>query len=321
MEVMMRGPATRFALSMFVLGVLACGGAPATAPPEETAPSVVEAPAEIRIDDVGFATPESVLHDPVSDVYLVSNINGSPTGVDGNGFISRLAPDGDVLELKWIDGEAEGVTLDAPKGMAVIGDTLYVADITHIRFFHRETGEPQGEIEIPGASFVNDLAAGRDGRLIVSDTGVVFGDGGAEDTGTAAVYVIDPEGELTRVASGPELERPNGVVDGLAYDGPVVVPFGGDTVYALDEDGTRLDLATLPAGGLDGVVETGDGRLLVSSWGGGAVYAIDPSGGVDQVADGLPAPADIGYDAGRGVILVPLFNDDAVVFVPVPPLD
>ncbi|HSN57605.1 MAG TPA: hypothetical protein VLT32_23245, partial [Candidatus Sulfomarinibacteraceae bacterium] len=107
----MRGLAMRFALSTVLLGVLACGDASAPTPPEDTAPSVVEAPAEIRTDGVGFATPESVLHEPVSDVYLVSNINGSPTGVDGNGFISRLAPDGAVLELKWIDGEAEGVTL------------------------------------------------------------------------------------------------------------------------------------------------------------------------------------------------------------------
>lgn len=309
------------ALLIVVLVVLAaCGGAP---------PDVAEAPTEaipergtvVRIDDVGFSTPESVLHDPVSDVYLVANINGSPTGVDGNGFISRVAPDGAVLELKWIDGEAEGVTLNAPKGMAVIGDMLYVADITHVRFFHRETGEPQGEIEIPGASFVNDLAAGRDGRLMVSDSGIAFGPEGPEDTGTAAVYVNGPDGELTRVAAGEELERPNGVVDSAAHGGLVVVPFGGATVYVLDEDGMRLDIATLPTGGLDGVVETTDGRLLVSSWGGGAVYAIDPGGEVETVAGGLPAPADIGYDAGRGVILVPLFNDDAVVFVPLPPQD
>jgi hypothetical protein len=56
----------------------------------------------IRVADVGLSTPESVLHDAVADVYLVSNINGSPLGKDGNGFISRLAPDGSLLELKWI---------------------------------------------------------------------------------------------------------------------------------------------------------------------------------------------------------------------------
>ena len=106
------------------------------------------------------------------DVYLVSNINGSPLGADGNGFITRVAPDGTVTNLKWIDGESEVVTLNAPKGMAIIGDTLYVADITHVRFFHRDTGEPLGEIEIPGATFVNDLAAGRGGWLFVSDTDV-----------------------------------------------------------------------------------------------------------------------------------------------------
>jgi streptogramin lyase len=87
-------------------------------------------------------------------------------------------------------------------------------------------------------------------------------------------------------------------------------------VYLLDEDGQRLDLAVLPAGGLDGVVETGDGRLLVSSWGGSAVYEVGPTAAVRTLAEGLPAPADLGYDAARDLVLVPLFNDDAVVLLP-----
>ena len=64
------------------------------------------------IEGVGFQTPESVLYDARADVYLVSNINGNPTGVDGNGFISRVTPSGRVT-VKWIDGAAPGVTLNA----------------------------------------------------------------------------------------------------------------------------------------------------------------------------------------------------------------
>ena len=71
------------------------------------------------IADAGFSTPESVLHDAASDVYLVSNINGNPLDVDGNGSISRVSFDGTVAQLKWIEGGANGVTLNAPKGMAI----------------------------------------------------------------------------------------------------------------------------------------------------------------------------------------------------------
>lgn len=302
------------ALTAFALA--ACGAAPQPLTGEPVSTTGPAPPAEIRVAGVGFATPESVLHDAAADVYLVSNINGSPLDLDDNGFISRLAPDGTVGELRWIDGAAEGVTLNAPKGMAIIGDTLYVADISVVRRFHRTSGEPQGEIAIPGATFVNDLAATRDGSLLVSDTGVVFGPEGAQDTGTAAVYLIDQGDVITTVATGPSLERPNGVLDSTARDGLVVVPFGGSAVYLLDEDGERLDLAVLPAGGLDGVVETGDGRLLVSSWGGSAVYEVGPTAAVRTLAENLPAPADLGYDAVRDLVLVPLFNDDAVVLLP-----
>src|SRR5207245_200099 len=103
----------------------------------------------------GFQTPESILYEPRSDVYLVSNINGDPTASDGNGFISRVAPDGRILELKWIDGTRPGVRLNAPKGMAVAGDTLYVSDITAIRMFDLRTGAPKGAVVILGSTFLN----------------------------------------------------------------------------------------------------------------------------------------------------------------------
>ncbi|MCU0234628.1 MAG: hypothetical protein MUE90_11445 [Thermoanaerobaculales bacterium] len=312
----MRHIAGAAVLALTAVALAACGAAPQPTTGEPASGPGPAPAAEIRVAGVGFATPESVLHDPAADVYLVSNINGSPLDRDDNGFISRLAPDGTVLELKWIDGAADGVTLNAPKGLAIIDDMLYVADIDVVRRFHRESGEPQGEVAIPDASFVNDLAVARDGWLIVSDSGVVFGPDGTLDTGTAAVYLIEPGDVITTVATGPSLERPNGVLDSAARDGLVVVPFGGSTVYLLDEDGERLDLAVLPAGGLDGVVETGDGRLLVSSWGGSAVYEVGATGAVRTLAENLPAPADLGYDAARDLVLVPLFNDDAVVLLP-----
>ncbi len=57
---------------------------------------------------------------------FVSSINGQILDRDGNGYISRLSPDGKVVNAKWVTG------LDAPKGMRSIGDTLWVSDIDEV---------------------------------------------------------------------------------------------------------------------------------------------------------------------------------------------
>ncbi|MGQ0549847.1 MAG: SMP-30/gluconolactonase/LRE family protein, partial [Armatimonadota bacterium] len=211
----------------------------------------------------GFQTPESVLYDPRGDVYLVANINGNPTGTDGNGFISRLSPAGRVLALKWIDGTKQGVTLNAPKGMAVSGATLYVSDITAVRMFDRSTGRFKGSIDIPGSTFVNDLAAGSDGSIYVTDSGWKPD---FSASGTDAVYRIDAQGKVTQVAKGTDLGNPNGIA--VASGGRVLVTTGGPKgeVYELGMGGKRQTVATLPSGGLDGLEVLSGGAFLVSSW-------------------------------------------------------
>src|SRR5712691_7878176 len=115
-----------------------------TATPTPAPPAAAAAPGATELAVVeGFLTPESVLHDPVQDIYFVSNINGSPTAKDNNGFISRVRPDGAVENLKFIEGGHGGVTLNAPKGLAIRGDTLWVADIDVVRSFDAKTGAPR----------------------------------------------------------------------------------------------------------------------------------------------------------------------------------
>ena len=62
---------------------------------------------------------------PDGDRYLVSNINGAPPAKDNNGFISRMAPDGTIEQLRFIAGGTGGATLHAPRGMIIVGDTLW----------------------------------------------------------------------------------------------------------------------------------------------------------------------------------------------------
>jgi sugar lactone lactonase YvrE len=272
------------------------------------------APADAPIQVGGFATPESVLYDPRADVYLVSNINGSPTAADDNGFISRVAPDGRVLDLKWIDGARPEVRLNAPKGMAVVGDTLYVSDITAVRLFSRRTGEPRGAVVILGSTFVNDLAAGRDGTVYITDTGVRPD---FTPSGTDAIYRLS-EGQIGVVARSPDLNHPNGIA--VLPDGTLVVvtfaPAG--EVYTVGPDGTRRNVRRLPAGNLDGVEVLPGRALLVSSWGASAVFRVEPDGMVSTVVSHVPSPADIGYDARRNRVLIPVFTENRIVIHPLP---
>src|SRR3954464_15694699 len=98
--------------------------------------------------------PESARYDRDLDVWFVSNVNGTPTAKDNNGYISRLRPDGTPYNLKFIEGGKKGITLNAPKGLAIKGDTLWVADIDFARAFNKRTGEPITNVST-GAKFLN----------------------------------------------------------------------------------------------------------------------------------------------------------------------
>ena len=279
---------------------------------EEQPAATPETPTAMVIADPAFQTPESVLHDRAGDVYLVSNINGSPTDKDNNGFISRVSPDGAATVGKWIESGVNGVTLDAPKGMAIKGDTLYVADIDNVRLFDRNDGAPLASFAIAGATFLNDMATGPDGTIYVSDSGFKATPEGFAETGSDAVYRLGPGGAATAVAKDPSLGRPNGLF--VDATGIIVVTFGTGQVYRLDPaTGARTDMPPPPAGQLDGVVGLADGSLLVSSWSGSAVYRLIGTDAYGTAVDSVTSPADIGYDTQRGRVLIPSFMENKVV--------
>lgn len=257
----------------------------------------------------GFQTPESVLWDDAADRYLVSNINGKPGDADNNGYISDVSPEGKLTTEKWIEGGKNKVTLNAPKGTGIANGVLYVADIDNVRMFDAKTGAPKGNVKIAGATFLNDIAIGADGKVFVSDTGIKFGDKGPAPTGTDAVWVIE-KGKAKQVAKNKDLKGPNGLLAGA--DGVWVVSFGAPEMYRLDAKGAKQDVTKLPKGMLDGIVQAADGSILVSSWEDNGVYRGKPNGEFTEAFANLKAPADIGLDKKRNRLLVPLFMDNAI---------
>lgn len=282
----------------------------ATARSDSAAP--VAAPARV-VATSGFSTPESVLYDEASDMYFVSNINGNPSQKDGNGFISRLrGEDGGIDSLRFIAGGRDGVTLNAPKGMALAGDTLWVADIDVLRAFDRTTGRPIATVAFsaPRAEFLNDVAVGPDG-IYVTDTGIRFAaDGAMSHPGTDRIFRV--AGRTVSVAvEGDALGRPNGIAWDRARDRFVLAPFGAPVVSTwAPGDSLPARMASGP-GRYDGLAVTSDGRVLVSSWADSSVHVVEGET-MRRLVTQMPSPADFGYDARRNRITIPLFNGNRV---------
>src|SRR2546427_11014661 len=219
----------------------AAAPAPATPP---VAPPVPPPPSATKVLAVeGFLTPESVLHDTVQDIYFVSNTNGSPTAKDNNGFISRVRPDGAVENLKFIEGGRAGVTLHAPKGMALNGDTLWVADIDVVRAFNAKTGALVDSVSLSklGAVFLNDVAVAPTGALYITDTGIKFDDvGNVLHPGPDRIFRIGPDRAVTVALKGDTLGRPKGIAVDPVGKRFVIVQFGGRAVLGWRSEERRV---------------------------------------------------------------------------------
>jgi hypothetical protein len=284
----------------------------AAAVPDSAAAAAATGPSKVE----GFEGPESTKYDAELDVWYVSNVNGSPLAKDGNGYISRLKDDGTVDSLKWIVSGANGVKLDAPKGLALQGDTLWVADITNVRAFNRRSGAPVASIAVKGAKFLNDVAFGPDG-LYVTDTGFEGSAKGFDHTGPDRIYRIAPDRRVSVALDSDSLTGPNGIAWDAAQSRFIVVPFAGNVIRAWRPGGKATEALGTSKGQLDGVEVLGDNRLLVTSWTDSSLFVF-ANGTVTPVATGLPSPADIGVDTKRGRVAIPLLLENRVEFRALP---
>ena len=265
---------------------------------------------KIMVSDVGFATPESVEYYAAKDLYLVTNINGSPFEADDNGFISKLSPDGKVIDLKWIDGASDKVQLHAPKGMTIIGNKLFVADITQLRVFELPSGKQLPSINIEGSSFLNGITAGNGDYAYVTDTGMKPG---FEASGTDAIYKVWANGKVETILKDPNMGRPNGILNdnGDIY----VVFFSTAKMIKIDDKGHITEMPKPFSARLDGLVKLKDGSLAMSSWESSSID-VYKNGEYETIAEFLNSPADMDVDTKRNRLLIPLFNEDKVLILP-----
>ena len=266
-------------------------------------------------------TPESVLFDAADDVFFVSSINGSPGAKDNNGFISRIrAEGGEIDSLMFIAGGRAGVTLNAPKGLAITGDTLWVTDIDVVRAFDKKTGRPIASYPVRGAVFLNDIAAGPDGALYITDTGIQISDTGMTHPGPDRIFKLTRSGEVSTALQFRPLIGPNGIAWDDANQRFILVAFAGNDIMGWKPgDSTTTTIAT-GKGQFDGVERLSDGRILLSTWADSSIYVLDGSALVRAVP-GVASPADIGVDTKRNRVAVPLFQGNRVELFTIPAKD
>lgn len=247
----------------------------------------------------GLSHPESVLHDTAADAYLVSNVVGEAMDRDGVGFISRIDAATLSVQLEFIRSGSHGVVLNAPKGMAIVGDVLFVADIDCVRRFDRNLGTPLGDIEVPGARSLNGMCNDADGNVYIGDTGWTAA---TAATGGDALWRLAADGTLRRLAHGAGLGEPNGlcIVDGSLH----WVSWADGALQRLGRDGVPQRLRQLPHAQLDGVVHLHEGSWIYSSWQSGAVHLFEPRHGSRRLTTARGC-AGFGFDRARRRLLLP----------------
>lgn len=276
--------------------------------------TVADAP--VTVIATGLATPESVLWDDARNVWYVSNINGAAIAKDDNGYILRLTADGAMMDsLPFINGADADIVLNAPKGMALVGDTLWVADIDAVRGFNVLTGNVVTTLELraQGATFLNDVAAAPDGTVYITDSGISFdAAGNLTHPGTSRVFALkDRMGREAVVL--PAQSAANGLAWDPALNAWLIVGFNSTSIFAWVPGTDSLTAIGTGPGGGDGISVLADGRTLYSSWADSSLTILE-DGVSTKLRGGLPAPADFGYDAKRGLVAVPLFQSDRIEF-------
>ena len=244
--------------------------------------------------DTVFRVPESVYLDTKNDVLYVANIDGKSDQKDGKGFISKLGRDGKVITLEWVGG------LNAPKGMGVVKNNLYVADITAVVVIDIATGKIVTTHEIEGAKFLNDVTTDEKGNVYISDSGA------------GKIYQIKNNGKPELFFESADLKRVNGLLS--LNDGLYVADAGTGVNYKLTTD-KKLNKFGETSPGADGIVMIGKEGYIVSCWG-GEIFFVDATGKSQKMLDTKEQKlnsADIAYDSKTKTVFVPTFFGNSVM--------
>lgn len=237
--------------------------------------------------DTVLKTAESVLYDEAKHRLLVSNGNKNGWEMDGDGFIAEIDFEGNIKELKLIEG------LSSPKGMALLGDKLYVADSKEIAKIDLKTKKilKRYSAEVEDPQF-ND---------VVAKNGVIY----ISASNAKSIYKIENDSLL--LAHKGSLSRPNGLL--FRNDSLFVMNSKSENLKVISQN-EKLKTLTKDLGAGDGITPLDGTSFIVSDWKGRLFY-IDKNFQkkllLDTRKENLNS-ADILYLEEKNLLLVPTFH-------------
>ncbi len=257
----------------------------------------------------GLADPYGIAIDSKSGNIFISNINGAPDVKDDNGFITRLKPDGTVDQIRFIDGTKNNIVLNAPKGMVVMGNFLYVCDIDAIRVFNVESGIQLFEVnfgDLPRQNFYS-IIVGPDGALYVADAGV------------NRIYRIDlsKQHEVTLFSEQGDMKEPHGIAWSSLKQAFIVTVNATGQVISYDKSGKRVQNPPIFLKSPEGIDVDDSGNIYVSDKVLKSVYRIAPNFALYGFAQGIDSPAGIAFNRATKNIIVVFPNGNSVEAYPV----
>jgi hypothetical protein len=211
------------------------------------------------------------------------------------------------VQLQFIRGGHNGTVLHAPKGLAIVNDVLYAADLDALRGFDTKTGRPVVTVPFEGRSLsLADLAHDGHGILYASDTeaDTIFR---IDTTRQHAVSILVRDGAL----AGPR---------GLALHPKtgrlIAVSWKKGKILEISPEGAIVELVSNSFfssrfHNLDGVDFDAIGNMYVSDLTAGKIWRMAPNRSFHVIAEFLTTPADIGVDRQKHLILVPYLLGDA----------
>jgi hypothetical protein len=274
---------------------------------------------------------ESCSYDPARGVIVVPNRGVGQNVQTNNAWISFINHDGSVHTARWVGIQNPGdqrsnmttpLVLNEPLGSDIANGVLYLADrdggtgpndpaISVIRKFNMQTGMPAGEVKVEKSTGFNDIEVADDGTIYATQTGA---GGQNPDATTWQVWKITPQGAASILVQGAPLRQPNGV----AIDNQgniVVVNIGTADVQTFSPDGKLLKTEQAAQPGNDGLVIMKDGTKYVSSVVQGGVSRIRPNQKAELIAQNIPNPASMCYDAGANQLVIPMNANNAMAFI------
>lgn len=271
-------------------------------------PLVIAGPLSAQITVTELQSPYSFVNDPIEKNYFISSVNGEAESADNNGFITKLNQNGKLLNLKFIQGGKDDVTLHAPKGMALVEHVLYVADLDTVRGFDTTTGKPVMALTIrplatsqlePLQTSLSDVAFDGKGHLYCSDqkANTIYRINLA--TQTVSVLITDrslagPSGLAVHPKSGQiiAVSWEKGKISEISPDGVVTEIFSNGFFSNRFQN-------------LRGVDFDRWGNMYVSDSTTGKVWRMSWDKRFQVIAEFLPSPGDLGIDRANNLILVP----------------